>query len=81
LVVSSGSPNSCNSSSSRKRPTGKQGQRVGDDRTNTIVVAVRPTRLKIVERVVKEIDSNPAADEAVFIYSSRTATRSTSSPS
>ncbi|KPJ56330.1 MAG: hypothetical protein AMS16_02575, partial [Planctomycetes bacterium DG_58] len=39
-----------------------------DDRTNTVVVTGPPDVLKVVERVVRELDANPAAEQAVFIY-------------
>ena len=39
-----------------------------DDRTNTIVVAGPPDTLAIVEKVIKELDANPAAETSVFIY-------------
>jgi general secretion pathway protein D len=39
-----------------------------DDRTNTVVVTGPADTLQTVARVIKEIDSNPASDETVFIY-------------
>jgi general secretion pathway protein D len=39
-----------------------------DDRTNTLVVSGSPDMLKVIESVVKELDSSPAAVQAVFIY-------------
>lgn len=39
-----------------------------DERTNTIVVTGPPDTLDIVEKVVKQLDANPAAQQAVFIY-------------
>ncbi len=39
-----------------------------DDRTNMIVVTGPTESLKLVERVISEIDSNPAADQVFFIY-------------
>jgi general secretion pathway protein D len=39
-----------------------------DDRTNTVIVTGPPDTLKTIERVIREIDANPAADETVFVY-------------
>jgi general secretion pathway protein D len=39
-----------------------------DDRTNTLVVTGPPDTLKVVATLVNDLDSNPAADQAVFIY-------------
>ncbi len=39
-----------------------------DDRTNTVVVAGPPDVLKVIESVLKELDSNPSQDQAVFTY-------------
>ena len=39
-----------------------------DDRTNTLVVSASPDVLKVIEGVIKDLDSNPATDQAVFIY-------------
>jgi general secretion pathway protein D len=39
-----------------------------DDRTNTLVVSAPSDLLTVIEGVVKKIDSNPAADQAVFTY-------------
>jgi len=39
-----------------------------DERTNTLVVSAAPDVLKVIEGVVKDIDSNPAEQRAVFIY-------------
>lgn len=39
-----------------------------DDRTNTVVVSGPTATLAVIERVIKELDANPAAEEAVFIY-------------
>ena len=40
-----------------------------DDRTNTMVVSAPPDALKVIEEVVKELESSQEADQAVFIYS------------
>jgi len=40
-----------------------------DDRTNTLVVSAPPDAMKVIEEVVKELDSSKEADQAVFIYS------------
>ena len=39
-----------------------------DDRTNTLVVSGSPDVLKVIEGVVNELDSSPAAVQAVFVY-------------
>ena len=39
-----------------------------DDRTNSLVVSAPADILKIIEGVVKQLDSNPVADRAVFTY-------------
>ncbi|MDY7010195.1 MAG: type II secretion system secretin GspD [Planctomycetota bacterium] len=39
-----------------------------DDRTNTVVVSAPPDILKAIEGIIKELDSNPSAEQAVFIY-------------
>ena len=39
-----------------------------DDRTNTVVVSGPPDVLKVVEEVIRELDSNPTAEQAVFTY-------------
>jgi general secretion pathway protein D len=44
-----------------------------DDRTNTLVVTGPPDTLSVVESVIREIDSNPAEEEAVFVYSLKNA--------
>ena len=53
-------------------PPAEEGQRSqkvtasADDRTNTVVVSGPPDVLTVVERVIHELDSNPAAEQAVF---------------
>jgi len=44
-----------------------------DDRTNTVVVSAPPDLLKVIEGIVKELDSNPSAVQAVFIYAVKNA--------
>jgi general secretion pathway protein D len=39
-----------------------------DDRTNTVVVSGPTAVLPVIEKVIKELDNNPAAEETVFIY-------------
>lgn len=39
-----------------------------DDRTNTLVVSATPEVLTIIEELVKELDSDPAEEQAVFVY-------------
>ncbi len=50
---------------------GRRGVKVtasADDRTNTLVVSASPDVLKVIEGVVKELDANPAEQQAFFIY-------------
>ena len=50
---------------------GRQAQKVtaaADDRTNTVVVSGPPETLDVVERVLKDLDSDPAEEEAVLVY-------------
>ena len=44
-----------------------------DDRTNTLVVSAPADLLGAIEGIVKELDSNPSAEQAVFIYPLRNA--------
>jgi general secretion pathway protein D len=52
----------------------EQGQRIrkvtasADDRTNAVVVSAGPDTMPIVAQVIKDLDSNPAEEQAVFIY-------------
>jgi general secretion pathway protein D len=39
-----------------------------DDRTNTVVITGPPDTLTVIEKVIKELDANPSADETVFTY-------------
>ena len=39
-----------------------------DDRTNTLVVSGPPELLKVIDDIVKQLDSNPTEEQAVFIY-------------
>jgi general secretion pathway protein D len=39
-----------------------------DDRTNTLVVSAAPDVLLVISGLVKELDSNPASEQAVFVY-------------
>lgn len=39
-----------------------------DDRTNTVVVTGPPETLQVIDRVIKQLDANPASDDTVFIY-------------
>jgi len=39
-----------------------------DDRTNTVVVSASTETLKVIEGMVRELDSNPSAEEDVFVY-------------
>jgi general secretion pathway protein D len=42
-----------------------------DDRTNTLVVSGPKELLPVIERVIKELDSNPAQTSTVFVYALR----------
>lgn len=44
-----------------------------DDRTNTLVVSAPIDVMPVIEQVLKEIDANPAQDQAVFTYFLRNA--------
>ena len=52
----------------------QQGQRIrkvtasADDRTNAVVVSAGPDTMPIIAQVIKDLDSNPAEEQAVFIY-------------
>ncbi len=39
-----------------------------DDRTNSLVVSGPTDTLKVIEKVVSDLDKNPAAEETVFVY-------------
>lgn len=39
-----------------------------DDRTNTVVVSAPADTMPVIEQVLKELDANPAQDQAVFTY-------------
>ncbi len=42
-----------------------------DSRTNTVVVSGPSETLDVVERVIKDLDANPAEEESVFVYAVR----------
>ncbi|MEX0775582.1 MAG: type II secretion system secretin GspD [Phycisphaeraceae bacterium] len=44
-----------------------------DDRTNTVVVSAPADTMPVIETVLKDLDANPAQDQAVFIYYMRNA--------
>jgi general secretion pathway protein D len=44
-----------------------------DDRTNSLIVAAPTELLKVIERVVQQLDSNPATEDTLFIYHLRNA--------
>jgi len=52
------------------RPVGKV-IASADDRTNTLVVAGPTAVLKVIEGVIKELDSNPSQSSTVFVYALR----------
>jgi len=39
-----------------------------DDRTNTLVVSAPPDMLKVIDGIVKELDSDPTEEQSVFVY-------------
>jgi general secretion pathway protein D len=39
-----------------------------DDRTNTLVISGPPELLRVIDDIVKQLDSNPSEEQAVFIY-------------
>ncbi|RPI61302.1 MAG: type II secretion system protein GspD, partial [Planctomycetaceae bacterium] len=39
-----------------------------DDRTNTLVVSASAEVMKVIEGIVTELDSNPSAEQSVFVY-------------
>lgn len=39
-----------------------------DERTNAVVVSAAPDTMKVIEGIVKDLDSNPAEEQAVFLY-------------
>ncbi len=50
---------------------GRQGLKVNasaDDRTNVVVVTGPADTLLLVDKIIKEVDSNPASEETVFVY-------------
>jgi type II secretory pathway component GspD/PulD (secretin) len=51
-----------------------------DDRTNTLVVSAPPDVLTVIEGIVKDLDSNPSAEQDVFIYSLKNPCSTRSSP-
>lgn len=58
------SSNSSSSSTSRQTKV----TATADTRTNNLVVSASPEALTVIDGIVKELDSNPTAEEAVFIY-------------
>ena len=59
------------SSSDQTSGTGARQQKVtasADDRTNTVVVSGPPDILRVIEGIIKELDSNPIEQQATFIY-------------
>ncbi len=58
----------------QQNPNANEGMRTqriiasADDRTNTVVVSGPPDVLEVVAGVIKKLDSNPTAEQAVFIY-------------
>ena len=55
----------------REDQAGARQQKVtatADDRTNTLVVSAPPDLLKLVDGIVRELDSDPTEEQSVFIY-------------
>ncbi|HLX59738.1 MAG TPA: secretin N-terminal domain-containing protein [Planctomycetota bacterium] len=51
--------------------TGHRPQKVtasADDRTGSIVVSAEPDTMKVIADILKQLDANPAAEQAVFVY-------------
>ena len=46
-------------------------QASADERTNTVVVSGPPETLDVIARVIKDLDSNPIEQQAVFVYAVR----------
>lgn len=44
-----------------------------DDRTNTVVVSGPSDVLRVIEGIIKELDSNPVEEQAVFVYNLKNA--------
>ncbi|HAU37954.1 MAG TPA: type II secretion system protein GspD [Phycisphaerales bacterium] len=63
-----GMPGGGQSSDSEKGQRGIKVTASADDRTNTLVVSAATDMMKVIEGVVKELDANPAEEQAVFIY-------------
>jgi general secretion pathway protein D len=40
----------------------------GDTRTNSVVVSGPPETLKVIEQIIKELDSNPEQERRIFVY-------------
>lgn len=64
----SGDRNRGGSSSSGSTSRQSKVTATADTRTNNLVVSASPETLTVIDGVVKELDSNPTAEEAVFIY-------------
>ena len=50
------------------RPQQQKVTASSDDRTNTLVVSGPPELLQVIDDIVKQLDSNPSEEQAVFIY-------------
>jgi general secretion pathway protein D len=46
----------------------------GDTRTNSVVVSGPPETLKVIEQIIKELDSNPEQERRIFVYSLKNGT-------
>ncbi len=67
--------NNNRSNSSRGQTSGrtKQVKASSDDRTNSVVVSGPSDTMGLIAQIVKELDSNPAADQLVYVYRLRNA--------
>ena len=45
-----------------------------DTRTNSVVVSGPPETLKVIEQIIKELDSNPEQERRIFVYSLKNGT-------
>jgi len=63
-----GMPGGASSEDSEKGQRAIKVTASADDRTNTLVVSASSDMMKVIEGVVKELDANPAEEQAVFIY-------------
>jgi len=71
FLMGGGGPGAANAAGAAGGTEGQRGTKViasADDRTNTLVVSASPDVLRVIEDMVKELDSNPAEEQAFFVY-------------